>query len=44
ETLRQAQRVVGDYIENYYNANRMHSTLDYNSPIEYEQIRATAAE
>lgn len=43
ETLRQAHRVLGDYIDNYYNAKRMHSTLDYNSPIEYEQILAAAA-
>lgn len=31
-----AGALVGDYIENFYNLERRHSTLDYLSPIEYE--------
>jgi len=41
--LRDAEQVVGAYIDNYYNRTRMHSTLDYKSPNEYESCaRATA--
>jgi putative transposase len=42
DTLRQAHWSISDYIDNYYNAKRMHSTLDYASPIEYEQHLAVA--
>ena len=35
-TPEQASAQVVDYIENFYNSERMHSTLDYFSPIEYE--------
>ena len=35
-TLRAAETSIGDYIENFYNAERLHSTLDYVSPIEFE--------
>ncbi len=41
-----AQRAIGDYIENFYNAERLHSHLDYVSPIEFElkyQLAAIAA-
>lgn len=31
-----ARAVVGDYIENFYNPERLHSTLDFMSPIEFE--------
>ena len=34
--LADAQGVVGDYIDNFYNPERLHSTLDYLSPIEFE--------
>jgi len=30
---------VFDYIERFYNVRRRHSTLDYLSPLEYEQQR-----
>jgi len=33
---RDADVALGDYIDNYYNRKRMHSTLDYLSPVEYE--------
>lgn len=35
-THQQAERSVGDYIENLYNAERLNSYLDYVSPIEFE--------
>lgn len=31
-----AERSIGDYIENFYNVERLHSRLDYVSPIEFE--------
>lgn len=33
---------VSEYIENFYNRERMHSALDYESPVEYEMNQATA--
>lgn len=33
---------VADYIENFYNRERMHSALDYESPVEYERGQAAA--
>jgi len=38
--LADAQRVIGDYIDQFYNLERLHSTLDYVSPIEFE-LRAS---
>lgn len=35
-----AANVIADYIENYYNAHRLHSALDYVSPVEYELTAA----
>jgi hypothetical protein len=35
-TLLAAETSIGDYIENFYNVERLHSTLDYVSPIEFE--------
>lgn len=41
--LRDAEQIVGAFIDNYYNRKRMHSTLDYKSPGEYElYLRATS--
>ena len=34
----EARTAVFDYIEAFYNPVRLHSTLDYRSPIEYEKI------
>ena len=34
-----ARADVFDYIERFYNARRRHSTLDYLTPLEYEQQR-----
>jgi putative transposase len=33
-----ARTAVFDYIEAFYNSVRLHSTLDYLSPVEYEKI------
>ncbi|MBX3260098.1 MAG: integrase core domain-containing protein [Labilithrix sp.] len=38
-----AQRAIGDYIENFYNTERLHSHLDYVSPIEFELKYRVAA-
>jgi transposase InsO family protein len=45
-TRQAAEQSIGDYIDNFYNLERLHSHLDYVSPIEFElrsQIAATAA-
>lgn len=36
ETHAEAKADVIDYIEGFYNTQRLHSTLDYMSPVEYE--------
>jgi putative transposase len=35
-TQLRAEMSISDYIENFYNAERLHSSLDYVSPIEFE--------
>jgi putative transposase len=37
-TRQQARTAVFDYIETFYNPIRLHSTLGYQSPVEYEKI------
>ena len=37
ETHEQAVRAANDYIERFYNPIRLHSALDYLSPLEFEQ-------
>lgn len=37
----EAQRDIADYIVNFYNAQRLHSTLGYVPPNEFEQLRTT---
>lgn len=39
-TREQARIQVFDYIEIYYNRQRLHSTLGYLSPVEFEQLKA----
>jgi len=34
--LADAQHVIGEYLDGFYNTKRMHSTIDYCSLIEYE--------
>lgn len=40
KTRLQAQRMIYDYINNFYNAKRRHSTLGNISPMRYEKLRA----
>jgi len=37
ESHEQAERAANDYIERFYNPRRLHSALDYVSPLELEQ-------
>lgn len=37
ESLDDAQTEIFEYIEMYYNIHRMHSALDYKSPLDYEK-------
>ena len=39
QTHEQATRGVADYIERFYNRTRLHSSLGYFSPVEYEMQR-----
>jgi putative transposase len=41
QTRRQAQRDIFEYIEVFYNRERLHSSLDYYSPEEYESLMLT---
>lgn len=34
--LPQAARAINDYIQNFYNPKRLHSALDFNSPVDFE--------
>jgi putative transposase len=36
--LPQAARAINDYIQNFYNPKRLHSALDFNSPVDFEQL------
>ncbi len=40
ESREQARLEIFNYIEGFYNRKRMHSTLDYQSPEEYERLSA----
>ena len=40
QTRQEAQQDIFKYIELYYNPTRIHSTLGYMSPLEYEQMAA----
>ena len=35
-TRTQADSLLFDYIETFYNPSRLHSSLDYQSPLQYE--------
>jgi putative transposase len=36
-TREEARRAIFEYVEGFYNRSRLHSTLDYRSPEEYER-------
>jgi transposase InsO family protein len=40
QTRAQARNITFDYIETFYNRTRRHSTLQYMSPVEFEQLIA----
>jgi putative transposase len=42
ESLAEARMAVFDFIESFYNRRRLHSSLDYQSPAEYEEKHAAA--
>lgn len=42
KTRREARLAIFEYIESFYNTTRMHSSLDYRSPEEYERQRSAA--
>ena len=42
ETRIEAQRDIFEYIEIFYNRERLHSFLGYNSPEEYEEMTMVA--
>ena len=41
-TFAQVHRELADYIEHYYNRKRMHSAVDYKSPVSYEAEQMAA--
>ncbi|MEE8528427.1 MAG: IS3 family transposase [Gammaproteobacteria bacterium] len=41
-TRRQAQHDIKDYIERFYNRIRLHSTLGYQPPCQYEKTAAVS--
>jgi putative transposase len=40
ENQEEARQEIFKYIELYYNTKRMHSSLGYRSPVEYERMNA----
>jgi putative transposase len=42
ETREQARAAIFEYIEVWYNRERLHSSLDYNSPATYEELMMAA--
>lgn len=43
KTQAEAEMAVFDFIEGFYNPRRLHSALDYRSPVQYEEAQALAA-
>jgi len=38
DNIQEAYRLLADYIDNFYNTVRMHSTLNYQSPVAFELV------
>jgi putative transposase len=43
KTIAEAEMAIFDFIEGFYNTRRIHSALDYRSPVEYERQHQLAA-
>jgi len=43
KTQVEAEMAIFDFIEGFYNTHRIHSALDYRSPVEYERQQQMAA-
>lgn len=43
KTHAEAEMAIFDFIEGFYNTHRIHSALDYRSPVEYEEQQAQLA-
>lgn len=41
-TRQEAKSAIFDYIECFYNRKRLHQTLNYQAPVEYETMKAVA--
>jgi transposase InsO family protein len=41
--IHHARSAIGEFIEDVYNRHRLHSALDYQSPMEFELASLTAA-
>jgi len=39
QTRQQAHSAIFDYIETFYNPKRLHSALDYHSPVDFEKLK-----
>ena len=42
QTRHEAQRSIADYIERFYNFDRLHSSIGYRSPVEFELSQSAA--
>ena len=42
ETREQVRAAIFEYVEIWYNRERLHSSLDYNSPVTYEELQKAA--
>jgi len=43
-TIAELSQAIADYIENFYNPARRHSSLGYLTPNEFEDLRSTTVQ